>query len=73
MSEQGTEPGFEHRLSVKGYEVIVRATPGLVLITCPELPQLAVQGETLSAALTFAKTLIGANLAGRHAGTEEAR
>ena len=63
----------ETHLIVRGYEVVVRTTPGLVLITCPELPQLAIQAETLSAALAFAEDLIGATLAGRHARTEEAR
>jgi predicted RNase H-like HicB family nuclease len=68
-----SESDRETRLIVRGYEVVVRTTPGLVLITCPELPQLAIQGETLSAALAFAEDLIGATLAGRHARTEEAR
>jgi hypothetical protein len=63
----------EMRRMVRGYEVVVRTTPGLVLITCPDLPQLAVQAETLSAALAFAEDLIGASLAGRHARTEETR
>ena len=68
-----SESDHETRLTVHGYEVVVRTTPGLVLITCPDLPQLAVQGETLSAALAHTEDLIGAILAGRHARTEEAR
>ncbi len=73
MSFAPLEPCSETRLLVRGFEVVVRTTPGMVLITCPDLPQLAIQGETLNTALAFAEDLIGATLAGRHARTEEGR
>jgi hypothetical protein len=33
------EPGSEHRVTVRGYKLIVRAAPdGTLQVTCPELP-----------------------------------
>ncbi len=43
MSQQLTESGSETRFMVRGYEVVIRTTPGLILITCPDLPQFAVK------------------------------
>ena len=67
-----TEPGSETRLMVRGYEVVVRTTQGLVLITCPELPQFAIQGDTLDSALALTEEMIGAILTGRLARREQA-
>ena len=55
----------EHRLMIRGYEVVVRTGPDHVHITCPDLPQLAVQGDTLSDALALTEDMIDAILAGR--------
>ncbi len=59
------EPGSEHRVTVRGYEVIVRAAPdGTLQVTCPELPQLDMRDEALASALARAEDAIDAIWAG---------
>jgi predicted RNase H-like HicB family nuclease len=60
------EPGSEHRVTVRGYEVIVRTAPdGTLHVTCPELPQLDVRDETLTRALSSTEDAIDAIWAGK--------
>ena len=59
------EPGSELSLTVRGYEVIVRTAPdGTMHVTCPELPQVSVRGQTLASALARAEDAIDAIWAG---------
>jgi predicted RNase H-like HicB family nuclease len=59
-----SEPVAEHRMTVRAYEVIVRTDPGVVHVTCPDLPQLDVRDETLAGALARAEDAIDAIWAG---------
>ena len=55
------EPGSEHRVTVRGDEVIVRTAPdGTLQVTCPELPQLDLRDETLTRALARAEDAVDA-------------
>jgi predicted RNase H-like HicB family nuclease len=66
-----TEPTTERRSAVKGYEVVIGTTlNGTIHVTCPELPQLCVQDDTLSGALYLAEDAIDSILAGEFAGSE---
>lgn len=59
------EPGSEHRVTVRGYEVIVCAAPdGTLQVTCPELPQVDARDATLAGALARAEDAIDAIWAG---------
>ncbi len=59
------EPGSELRVTVRGYEVIVRTAPdGTLQVTCPELPQLNLRDNTLPSALARAEDAIDAIWAG---------
>ena len=59
------EPGSEHRVTVRGDEVIVRTAPdGTLQVTCPELPQLDLRDETLTRALARAEDAVVAIWAG---------
>jgi len=57
----------ERRVSLNGCEVVVRSDGDVVRVTCPDLPQLDVQDETLSGALYLAEDAIDAILAGTFA------
>jgi hypothetical protein len=49
------EPGSEMSVTVRGYEVTVRAaTDGTLHVTCPKLPQVNVRDQTLPSALAHA-------------------
>jgi len=68
------KPGSEMSVTVRGYEVIVRTAPdGTLHVTCPELPQLGVRGETLTSALARAEDAIDAIWASEFTRSEEAR
>jgi hypothetical protein len=58
------EPEGRRGLTLRGYEMTVRAGPDDVRITCSELPQLGVRDATLSGALCLAEDAIDAILGG---------
>ena len=52
------KPGPEHRITVRGYTVIVRTRSNGFYVTCPEMPQLGIQDETLAGAVAHAEHAI---------------
>jgi len=66
-------PGSELGVTVRGYEVVVRACGDTVRVTCPELPQLSVSDATLIGVLALAEDVIAAILAGEFERTDQTR
>jgi predicted RNase H-like HicB family nuclease len=58
-------------LTLCGYQVVLRVAADAFHVTCPELPQIAVAGGSISRALTLAENAIDAILMGRQASPTE--